>query len=105
MGWTACYFLQKSSFIQKCINLDKPEMHCEGQCALREKLTKSDANDFSNLPNYLREIGQELFYFQSILVLTEPKNLDLFSQKSQPNYWLKLVGASHLAIDKPPCWG
>jgi hypothetical protein len=41
----ADYFINISSYIEKCINRDKPKLKCNGQCQLAKKMQEADDND------------------------------------------------------------
>lgn len=43
------YYLHIEEYIALCINKDKPEMHCDGQCLLRKNLQESE-KDNSTFP-------------------------------------------------------
>ncbi|WP_052072509.1 hypothetical protein [Sphingobacterium deserti] len=39
---TIDYQLHLPDYLAKCINLDKPQLHCDGQCALMQKIKESE---------------------------------------------------------------
>jgi hypothetical protein len=41
----ADYFINISSYIEKCINRDKPQLKCNGQCQLAKKMQQADDKD------------------------------------------------------------
>lgn len=44
----ADYYVNTSSYIENCINKDKPWMHCNGKCQLCKKLHQQDNSDKQN---------------------------------------------------------
>ncbi len=58
------YELNKQAITEEfCVNIEKPELKCEGQCHLAEQLSETSPSPESNQPaevNYLPEIP--LFY-------------------------------------------
>lgn len=42
------YFINMQNYVAQCINKDKPEMHCNGQCRMAEKMQKENNNDKNN---------------------------------------------------------
>jgi hypothetical protein len=49
-GWMAYYYIKKSEFVQYCINLDKPQLHCEGKCVLMQRLKAQETDKTPQLP-------------------------------------------------------
>lgn len=41
----ADYYVNASSYLENCINKDKPWMHCNGKCQLCKKLHQQDNSD------------------------------------------------------------
>jgi hypothetical protein len=44
----ADYYLDTAAYIAKCINKDRPQMHCNGRCQLCKKLQAQDNTDKQN---------------------------------------------------------
>lgn len=44
----ADYFLNISSYLEKCINKKKPQLKCNGQCQLAKKMNEANQNDEGN---------------------------------------------------------
>ena len=44
----ADYFLDTSAYAAKCMNKEKPQMHCNGHCQLQKKLGETDNKDKQN---------------------------------------------------------
>jgi hypothetical protein len=65
-GWMLYYYAQKSEFVQYCINLDKPQMHCEGKCILMQRLKAQEESKTPLMPDAFRHIGEEVYFFQSL---------------------------------------
>jgi hypothetical protein len=41
----ADYFINISSYIEKCINREKPQLKCNGQCQLAKKMQQAEPKD------------------------------------------------------------
>lgn len=42
------YLINIQDYIASCVNKDKPEMHCNGQCQMAEKMQEENNNDKNN---------------------------------------------------------
>ncbi|MCF7567895.1 hypothetical protein L3X37_05885 [Sabulilitoribacter arenilitoris] len=71
----AYYELDPIGFIEKlCINKDKPELQCNGNCHLK-KVTESNTNNDNNHPTQILDFKEILFFTQ------EPNAYNLHSIK------------------------
>ncbi len=55
--WTAYYYAYKSEFVQACINRDKPELHCDGKCALMDRMEDQE-EDLPFMPKVLVQLEE-----------------------------------------------
>lgn len=65
-GWTVYYYARKSTFVEQCINRDKPQLHCDGKCVLMQRLKSEDEQRNPMMPDMLRNIGDEVLFFEPI---------------------------------------
>ncbi|ANW95929.1 hypothetical protein AXE80_06385 [Wenyingzhuangia fucanilytica] len=101
VGNVVYYETHLSEIIEKyCVNKDKPELQCNGQCHLAKEITAIDA---SNDSKATLEVSAAFFpvYFQSI----EQTSLAFFSTKEITSYFDYDFKYSYLLshkINKPP---
>jgi hypothetical protein len=65
--WIVLSFKINQDYIAKvlCINRDKPEMHCNGNCILMQRIKASEENERKEIPQKLKE-QKEIFYYLNI---------------------------------------
>lgn len=63
-GWTVYYYARKSTFVQQCVNRDKPQLHCDGKCVLMQRLKSEDERRNPMMPDVLRNLGDEILFFE-----------------------------------------
>lgn len=76
-GWTVYYYARKSTFIERCINRNRPELHCDGKCVLMQRLKAEDEQQHPMMPDLLRNIGDEVLFFEQISVWNLTATVDL----------------------------
>lgn len=63
--WIYFSFKINQQYIAKalCINRDKPEMHCNGQCVLMQRIRASEAAERQKIPLKLKEYPEAVYCF------------------------------------------
>ena len=61
--WIADYYINKSAYIENCINKSKPKLKCNGHCQLSKKVN-SDKNSQSDQsePSYKKNLLSDTFF-------------------------------------------
>ena len=65
-GWTVYYYARKTTFVQQCVNRDKPQLHCDGKCVLMQRLKSEDEQRNPMMPDLLRNMADEVLFFEQI---------------------------------------
>jgi hypothetical protein len=63
--WIVLSFKINQDYIAKvlCINRDKPEMHCNGNCVLMQRIKASEEKERKEIPQKLKEQKEILYCF------------------------------------------
>jgi hypothetical protein len=82
-----------------CVNKNKPQMHCDGQCYLGKQLKKAEENE-KRQNQSLREKDEVItIYDKKIQVSYIPS----FSFVSYIGYYTdRMLSSPHLVLDQPP---
>jgi hypothetical protein len=59
-----------------CINRDKPEMHCNGQCVLMQRIRANEAAERQKIPLKLKEYPEAVYCFLTEQWDIQPKVLE-----------------------------
>lgn len=101
-AWALHYQLNRAAYIARCINKDKPTLHCEGKCAFMQQLREREKSNEPQLPESFRQIKDIQLFFDSgpSLAISNPL---YFANMGGAYYYLMSVTATPAAdIFKPP---
>lgn len=95
------FYTRRNYFAQVlCINKDKPEMHCNGSCALAKKLKEANQTENSNLPIKIDFTVYPIgFVTEFVLPLNEREDITL---KKQPFYTALSYSCYLQKLFRPP---
>ncbi|MDZ7880768.1 MAG: hypothetical protein U5L45_24040 [Saprospiraceae bacterium] len=64
--WIVFSFKINQDYIAKvlCINRDKPEKHCDGQCVLMQRVKAEEEQEKKQLPQKLKEQKEVIYCFE-----------------------------------------
>ncbi|MEY3239245.1 MAG: hypothetical protein RIR11_683 [Bacteroidota bacterium] len=65
-AWVVYYYASKSEFVQQCVNRDKPDLHCDGKCALLNNMKASEEH-LPYLPSALRQLNDIMYDLPEVL--------------------------------------
>jgi len=102
--WIIISFKINQDYIAKvlCVNRDKPEVSCNGKCALMKDLKADEGQDKKQLPKKSKE-QKEITYCFEILpwLIVEP--IENVVSKKHPTFYLYPRSISHLMrVFHPP---
>jgi len=65
-AWTLHYQLNRAAYLAKCVNKDKPGLHCDGQCAFKKQMEARERsqNKEPRLPENFSEIKDIQLFFE-----------------------------------------
>lgn len=96
----ADYYLNRSAYLEACINKYKPAMHCDGQCLLMKKIRKAEDKASSN-PEKKLEWKDEVFsrksFYSVIAPVFKPYHSNLHTY-----YPAAIPAGYHSVIFQPP---
>jgi hypothetical protein len=64
-AWTIHYQWNRAAYLEKCVNKDKPNLHCNGQCAFMKEMAAREKSQEPQLPENFREIKDIQLYFET----------------------------------------
>lgn len=72
--WIIVSFKANQEYIAKvlCINRDKPEMHCNGNCILMQRMRAADEHEKEQLPQKLKEHEEAPYCNDTLIWVIEP---------------------------------
>lgn len=73
-AWTLHYQWNRATYVAKCENKDKPNLHCEGKCAFMKQLAARENNNSKapQLPEHFTQIKDIQLFFEPV---TDPNLL------------------------------
>lgn len=97
---TVEYQLHLSDYIAQCINRDKPELHCDGQCVLMKKIGEKEKGDSSRNLVVYEYSAHYLHREYTVLTPTQPieKFQKTYFSPNQTDYRFDY----HTSIFRPP---
>jgi hypothetical protein len=96
----AYYQLNKKMITEKlCINKDKPQMHCNGQCYLGRQLKKAEENE-KRQNRSLREKDEVISLFNEQAHISYIPSFSFISYMGC--YIDKQLSTPHIVLDQPP---
>lgn len=102
--WIILSFKVNQDHIAKvlCINRDKPEMHCNGNCVLMQRIKASEEKERKEIPQKIKEQKEILYCFViSKWQLQTP--IEKKSPKQQPTFYQAPFTAAFVnGIFRPP---
>ena len=82
-----------------CVNKNKPQMHCDGQCYLGKQLKKAEENE-KRQNQSLREKDEVITIYDQKIELSY---IPSFSFVSYIGYYTdRVLTSPHLVLDQPP---
>jgi len=94
------YQIHLPDYIAKCINKDKPQLHCDGQCVLMKKIREKEEEETKkNLVAY--EYSTHYVHKERI-IFTVHKTNDEVGDKTFPPYLVDYKFTYHTPIFRPP---
>jgi hypothetical protein len=65
-AWTLHYQLNRAAYLAKCVNKDKPSLHCDGKCAFKAQMDAREKNQNKEprLPENFSEIKDIQLFFE-----------------------------------------
>ncbi len=92
-GYVVEYYLQIDTYLEQCINKNRPELNCDGKCALAKKITEAQPSS-SEKPELLIPTCFEYVYGYFKSDFKRSYSLDKSGFEWVSNYtfnWNKLV--------------
>lgn len=102
-AWTIQYQMNRAEYLAKCVNKDKPKLHCNGQCAFMKEIAAREKSQEPLLPESFQLVKDLQLFFEPVglpyltLEITGRKNIPLSAS------WALLESPLH-GIIKPPAW-
>jgi len=65
-AWTLHYQLNRAAYITKCVNKDKPSLHCDGKCAFKVQMAAREKSSHQEprLPENFSDIKDIQLFFE-----------------------------------------
>lgn len=102
-AWALQYQWNRAVYMAKCVNKDKPNLHCDGKCAFKKQMAAREKNNpkAPQLPDNFTEIKDIQLFFESssfpcLAVAAYWKAVAL------PPYWAFLPDAPTTSVFRPP---
>lgn len=100
-AWTLHYQFNRAAYLAKCVNKDKPYLHCNGQCAFMKEIAAREQSQEPQLPENFQQIKDIQLFFESAVLLP------FFPEKLQPEadlppYQWALTDPPARGLLKPP---
>ena len=94
------YQIHLPDYIAACINKDRPELHCNGQCVLMKKIEEKEKKDTEkNVVAY----GYSSLYVHNVrIALTLPPKQEETSQRHFSPYLSDYRFNYHTSVFRPP---
>jgi hypothetical protein len=102
--WILLSFKVNQEYIAKalCINRSKPEMHCNGNCILMQRLKAAEEQEKKEIPQKLKE-HHEILYCFDIKNWLLPSPVDVVCKKQLLTFYLSPCKTSFVtAVFRPP---
>lgn len=102
-AWTLHYQWNRAAYLAKCVNKDKPYLHCNGQCAFMKEVAAREQKNTQEprLPEGFREIKDIQLFFESP-VFHSFTTSHLMLVQELPPYQVRVPSAPASDIFKPP---
>ncbi len=102
-AWTLHYQWNRAVYIAQCVNKDKPNLHCDGQCAFMKQMAAHEKNGSKEpqLPDNFREIKDIQLFFESPALPVFFRSADE-NAIALPYYQVFLPEAPVSGIFRPP---
>lgn len=101
-AWAMHYQLNRAAYMARCINKDKPMLHCDGQCAFMQQIKAREKSNEPQLPENFREIKDIQLFFDGGLSLPNSSLPDLAESERPSRYVMSVAAAPPADIFKPP---
>ncbi|HLP93017.1 MAG TPA: hypothetical protein VK168_03230 [Saprospiraceae bacterium] len=100
-AWTLHYQFNRAAYLAKCVNKDKPYLHCNGQCAFMKEMAAREKSQEPQLPESFQQIKDIQLFFEPAALLP------LFSEKillkaTLPPYQWAMMDPPVRGLLKPP---
>ena len=102
--WVVFSFKVNQDYIAKvlCINRAKPEMHCDGNCILMQRIKAAEENEQREVPQKVKEQKEALYCLEIAICLSFQANT-VFLAKETPEYYHHPFTPAYLkAVFHPP---
>lgn len=102
-AWTLHYQWNRAVYMAKCVNKDKPSLHCDGKCAFKKQMAAHERNSTKapQLPDNFTEIKDiQLFFESSFLPCLSV--VAYTNAVALPPYWAFLPDAPTTPVFRPP---
>jgi hypothetical protein len=66
-AWTLHYQWNRAVYVAKCVNKDKPSLHCDGKCAFKKQMAarEKNSNKEPQLPDNFHNIKDIQLFFEA----------------------------------------
>jgi hypothetical protein len=96
------YQWDKAVYLRACENKNRPELHCDGKCYLKKRLTTTQQDSQApQLPESFFTQKEALLFFEAFGNLNLKKNLQ-YATPAFPPYAFYLPESPDFAIFHPP---
>ena len=105
--WVVFSFKVNQDYIAKvlCINRAKPEMHCDGNCILMQRIKAAEENEQREVPQKVKE-QKEALYCLEIAFCLILKETTVAGKEKMPAYFQNFVTLPFVkAVFHPPDLG
>jgi len=97
---TVEYQIHLPDYIAKCINKDRPQLHCNGQCVLMKKIEEKEKKDAQK--NLVVYEYSSLYVHNAQVTFTMPEPQGQTSQSHFSPYLIDYRFNYHASIFRPP---
>ncbi|MEC3879496.1 hypothetical protein [Parapedobacter sp. 10938] len=94
------YQIHLPDYIAKCINKDKPQLHCDGQCVLMKKIEEKEDKEAKK--NVVLYEYSSLYVHNGRIALTLPQPREVIDQNHFSPYLIDYGFNYHTAVFRPP---
>ncbi|HAD13987.1 MAG TPA: hypothetical protein DCF33_16300 [Saprospirales bacterium] len=100
-AWTIHYQMNRAEYLARCVNKDKPSLHCNGQCAFMKEIAAREKSQEPQLPENFQQIKDiQLFFVSAIFPYLTP-DTDCLKSIPLSAPWALMEPPAH-GIIKPP---
>lgn len=100
MAMTVDYYLNLPEYLAKCININKPELHCDGQCFLMQKMEEAGKQESKS--NLLINEYNTLYVLKDYIVFSMEQLAKDYTNNLYTPYTVAYIYNYYHTIFKPP---